>query len=109
MSVELLPAIKGGPSGCVCCPPIPGAFCLQSRIAVGFGAAYLECDGKEIWSEGPNMEWDDCMSGEQAEALAAADPDHDWRILIHGPLSGRTFQRHAPGQWMLIEKNMGFA
>ena len=49
------------------------------------------------------------MAFADAEALAAQDPDHDWRIVLHGPLSGRTYQRHGPGQWMLVEKNEGFA
>jgi hypothetical protein len=29
--------------------------------------------------------------------------------VLHGPLSGRTYQRHGPGQWMLVERNDGFA
>ena len=33
----------------------------------------------------------------------------DWRIVLHGPLSGRTYQRHGPGRWMLVEKSEGFA
>lgn len=49
------------------------------------------------------------MTGAQAEELAAADPDHDWRIMIYGPLSGRTYQRHAPGSWVMVEQNEGFA
>ena len=49
------------------------------------------------------------MTGSKAEELAAADPDHDWRIVLYGPLSGRTYQRHATGEWVLIEQSMGFA
>ena len=45
----------------------------------------------------------------QAEAMAAADPDHDWQIALEGPLSGRTYQRHGPNEWALVEQNQGFA
>lgn len=44
-----------------------------------------------------------------AEAAALADPDHDWRIVLFGPLHGEVYQRHGPGEWMLVEKNEGFA
>jgi hypothetical protein len=49
------------------------------------------------------------MTVAQAEELAKADPDHDWRIVLHGPLRGMTYQRHGDTQWMLVEKNEGFA
>jgi hypothetical protein len=45
----------------------------------------------------------------QAEKVAKADPDHDWRIVLYGPLHGEVYQRHAPGEWVLVEKNKGFA
>lgn len=110
MKVKLMPAIEGGqPSPCLCCGPTLGQLCKESRIAVGFGCAALTKDGEYVWSESPDMEWDDCMTVEQAEELAAADPNHDWRILLHGPLRGRVYQRHGEMQWMLIEKNQGFA
>lgn len=44
-----------------------------------------------------------------AESAAAADPDHDWRVTLFGPLHGEVYQRHSPGVWNLIEKNEGFA
>ena len=52
---------------------------------------------------------DELMTCADAEMLAAKDPNHDWRIVLHGPLSGRTYQRHGPGRWMLVEKSEGFA
>jgi hypothetical protein len=81
----------------------------RARIAVGFGMAALTRDGSLVWEEHSDESWDDLMTGAQAEELAAADPDHDWQITLQGPLSGRTYQRHAPGQWALIEQNPGFA
>lgn len=69
----------------------------------------LTKDGEMVFGEDIHMEWEDCMSGEQAEALAAADPDHDWRIVMYGPMYGCAYQRHAPGEWVLVEQNEGFA
>lgn len=104
------PAVEGKHGGCLNCGPRPSFFPLNSAIAVGFGYAGLECDGEPVWVE-PSIDYDeeDLMTGAQAEAMAAADPDHDWRIVLHGPLSGRTYQRHADGEWALIEQNQGFA
>lgn len=108
MSFEKKPAIVGTYGGCLNCGPRPSFFPMTGVIAVGFGSATLSKDGQVIYEEG-DREFEDCMTGEQAEALAAADPDHDWRIELYGPLSGRSYQRHGAGEWALIEQNEGFA
>ncbi len=104
-----LPAITGAHSGCLNCGPHPDDLPMQARIAVGFGYAALTCDGREVYSEAPGQEWEDAMTVEQAEARARRRPNHDWRITLDGPLSGRTYQRHGPKRWVLVEKNEGFA
>lgn len=104
----LLPAIEGGPGHCLCCGDTKSQLCADSRISVGFGLAALTKDGEDVWTERQH-EWDECMTVAQAEELAKADPDRDWRIVIYGALSGRTYQRHGDMQWVLIEKNLGFA
>lgn len=104
------PAIKGKHGGCLTCGPRPDRFPPNAIIGVGFGYAALICDGIPVWVEPNEVESDDdYMTGAKAEAMAAADPDHDWRIILDGPLSGRTYQRHAPGEWVLIRQDMGFA
>ena len=55
------------------------------------------------------MEWEDCLTVAEAEVIAAKDPEHDWRIVLYGPLRGSTYQRHAVRHWVLVEKNEGFA
>lgn len=105
---EKLPALEGTHGGCLNCGPRPSLFPMDGRIAVGFGDASLTRDGEHVWSE-DGREWDDCMTGEQAEALAAADPDHDWRISLFGPMSGREYQRHGTREWALVSQDMGFA
>lgn len=90
--------------------PLSNLFPPTGTIAVGFGYAALHRDGKEVWSE-QNGDYsdDELMTGAQAEAMAAEDPDNDWRIIMIGPLSERTYQRHAQGEWVLIKQGKGFA
>ncbi len=96
--------------GCLCCSTACRIAHADLPIAVGFGSAVLTKDDELIYSEtqdGP------VGTVADAEKLAAADPDHDWRIQKDGPLHGETFQRHAKGkyagQWVCIESNQGFA
>ena len=104
------PAIDGKHGGCLNCGPHPSLFPPAGLIAVGFGYAALHRNGEPIYTEPsyPESE-DEYMTGAKAEELAASDPDHDWRIVLDGPLSGCTYQRHGPGEWALIEQNHGFA
>ena len=104
------PAIKGTYGGCLNCGPRPSFFPAEGIIAVGFGYAALLRDGEPVWTE-PNTDdgEDEYMTGAQAETMASEDPDHDWRIVLDGPLSGRTYQRHGANEWALIEQNQGFA
>jgi hypothetical protein len=104
-----LPPIEAHYGGCLNCGPRPAQFPPDGVIAVGFGYAALHKDGAPVWSEDEAASDNSMMTGADAEALAAQDPDHDWRIVLHGPLSGRTYQRHGLGKWMLVEKNEGFA
>jgi len=107
-TLEKLPAIAAHVGGCLNCGERPAEFPANGVIAVGFGYAALTKNGQEIYSEQASKD-DDFMTGEQAEAIALQDPDHDYRIVLDGPLSGRTYQRQDVGKWILIEKNEGFA
>jgi hypothetical protein len=51
----------------------------------------------------------DFWTTQDAENAALKDPDHDWRIIKHGPLYGVTYQRQDVGLWVLVDKNIGFA
>lgn len=97
-------------SGSITRDPRPVPMPPDGVIAVGFGYAALHKDGEPVWSEDEAVSSDNSMmTGADAEALAAQDPNHDWRIVLHGPLDGRTYQRHGPGEWVLVEMNQGFA
>ncbi|MGL4230894.1 MAG: hypothetical protein ACRCWJ_05950 [Casimicrobium sp.] len=109
-SWEKLPAIQGNLGGCLNCGVRPGLFPMDGIIAVGFGYAALHKNGRPVYME-PNNPHDgeEFMTGLKAEMIAAQDPDNDWQIVLEGPLSGRTYQRHGPVEWVLIEENQGFA
>jgi hypothetical protein len=109
------------PHGCLVCEVAgakPLTFPMDGLIAVGFGFAACTKNGRPVL-EGPQLSYDendepveeelDYPTGADAELLAAADPDHDWRIIIHGPMSGRTYQRQGEANWVLVEQDEGFA
>jgi hypothetical protein len=109
------------PHSCLVCEAAgakPLTFPMHGLIAVGFGFAACTKDGRPVLEE-PQQRFDeagepvdeafDYPTGADAEKLAAADPYHDWRIQIEGPLSGRTYQRQGEGNWVLVEQNEGFA
>lgn len=102
------PAIEGGSGGCLHCGFQHEILPMTGVITVGFGAAGLSKNGLEVWSEG-NKEFDDCLSVEEAEKIAATEPDNDWRIYYFAPLSEREYQRQGDKHWVLIKKGMGFA
>ena len=96
--------------GCLNCPPVQRLAPMDMVIAVGFGSATLTKDGQVVYSEPQrSCEEDEFWTVAMAEAEALKDPDHDWRITMFAPLRDREYQRHGPGQWVLIASGMGFA
>lgn len=68
------------------------------------GSTYEWFDGMEL------IEW--AVQGVQLseiEECAAEDPDHDWRLEVHGPMYGVIYQRHGEGRWCAVERLEGFA
>lgn len=93
--------------GCLCCPPVEPAAPLDMIVAVGFGYAGVTRDGADVWHEDNNEE--DFRTLAEFEAMAKADPDHDWRVILEAPLRSREYQRHGDDQWVLVKSGMGFA
>ena len=78
-------------------------------IAVGFGQALVTMDGKVVYDGEKIMDrGGEPYLVEDVELIAAIDPDHDWRIIMDGPLCGETYQRQGD-QWVMVDKNKGFA
>lgn len=122
-----------------CTDGTPDIVSMDMIIAVGFGYAGARCDGEEVYREpmvDPSLECenDNCdgeydwvdryvfcpkCGGEPTpienktladiEAMAIEDPDHDWRVILDGPLRGRTYQRQGEKFWILVDSNRGFA
>lgn len=100
--------------GCLNCGGTPEIAPMDMLIAVGFGYAAVLRDSEEVYREDINAmlgseDEEPWPTLEKYEAMAAADPDHDWRVSLQGPLRGREYQRHDTGHWVLIESNQGFA
>jgi hypothetical protein len=101
--------------GCLNCGGTHTTAPMDMVIAVGFGYAVAKKDDEIVYDEMEVMRqndgagFDDIATLQQIEDMAAADPDHDWRVVLHGPLRGATYQRHDAGHWVLIESNQGFA
>jgi len=110
MSFVKIPGIKPEEIhiGCPCCSSAALVASMDMIIAVGFGAAYATRDNEVIY-DGREVEDENWLTVFDLEKMAAADPDHDWRIVKYTPLHGETFQRHGPGQWICIDSNRGFA
>lgn len=96
---------------------------MDKIVAVGFGVAQVTRDGTliadgeagRIWWQGQGnctptpVPEEDFITFGQVESWAELEPDHDWQIILHGPLHGETYQRQGPGVWLIIERNEGFA
>lgn len=108
MTWERLPPVeRPGIPGCATSGSTPTTLDEDALIMVGFGWAGVTRDGVTMWSEGPGDDVPDCWTVRHAEALAAQDPDHDWRIIYQRPLSGATYQRQGDGRWVLVEVDRG--
>lgn len=106
--VRYLPAIKGGPAGCLNCGYAHATLPLSAYIAVGFGDAHVSKNGKIVWREEPSAKrWPRVR---RFELMARrAHRRQDWRIVMDGPLHGETWQRQGKNHWVLVERNQGFA
>ena len=83
---------------------------MDRWVAVGFGAAGYERDGVRTQTEPFDDDDPDAMlTVADVERMAAADPDHDWRIYFYAPLYEAEYQRHRNGAWVLVKKGDGFA
>lgn len=91
---------------CACCPPIPVKLPMNAPIAVGFGIACVTRNGKLIWEETNKTRRPHTVQWAERKARKSRG---DWRIILHGPLHGETYQRQGKNNWICIEQNRGFA
>lgn len=87
----MLPAIED--------EPLP----LDWEVATGLGVGSVEKDGVCIYYTDDN----NIKLCSEFEAMAAQDPNHDWRIIFQDPGIELFYQRQGPKLWMLIDRNGG--
>ncbi len=109
MAFEKLPAVEGSVACLTCGAGARSDLQMERIILTGFGDAGYSKNGEVLWSESQSMHDDDAPSVADVEKLAAADPDHDWRIFYYGPMYEAEYQRQGEGVWVLISKGDGFA
>ena len=101
-----LPPIEGGHGGCLNCGYQHAILPMGGLIAVGVGEASLRKNGKTVYRE---LRGSEDFTVADAEKMAVADPDNDWRIHLVAPLSERYYQRQGPARWVLYKRGDGFA
>lgn len=96
-------------SGCLNCGSKPETLPMDYPIVVGFGSAYVSKDGIDVLDgEEAYHNGKEPPTVADAEKLYLAEPDHDWRIHIEGPMGGVVYQRHEEG-WVACIRLAGFA
>ncbi len=80
---------------------VTGAF--QMRDHVNGGMKTVE------YADFEHVRLDQDATLADIEEAVADDPDHDWRLEIHGPLGGVVYQRQGCAQWVAVERLDGFA
>jgi len=81
---------------------------LDAQIAVGAGYAALTRDGVPVY-ETECFALEGAWSVRDAERLAAAEPDRDWRIHLVALRDARHYRRRRDGRWRLYQRGYGLS
>ena len=103
--IEKLDRLPGRIKGCIF-NHLPSVLDMERRLTVGCGEVNVTRDGIVIWH---SMKYEEEKTVADIEAKAVDDPQHDWRIRFHAPLSDAVYQRQWKGKWYLVEVGDGFA
>ncbi len=104
-----LPAIKGGPRGCLNCGYTHSILPLKTRLYNSFGGYHITKNGKLFFMEDTQKEYDECKTLQYIENRARKSPGSDWRCIVSLPLRGAEYQRQGKNKWVLIREDRGFA
>ena len=80
----------------------------DALVAVGVGYAAVTRDGEPVY-EAECGDLEHAISVRDAETMAAAEPGHDWRIHLVGPLDERHYRRDADGRWTIYRRGYGLS
>ena len=80
----------------------------DALVAVGFGYAALTRDGVPVF-EADCGDLERAISVRDAEAIAAAAPEHDWCIHLVAQRDERHYRRVADGRWTIYRRGYGLS
>lgn len=115
--------------GCLNCSTAQRIASLDTIICVGFGSAYVTCDGYNFYDGEDDFKNDkEPKTIREIETIASSEPEKDWRVVMYGPMHGETYQRqpitadlncgplsdnhtskNKKYAWVMIDSNEGFA
>jgi hypothetical protein len=81
---------------------------LDAQVAVGAGYAALTRDGVPVY-EAECFAIENAWTVRDAERLAAAEPERDWRIHLVALRDERHYRRRGDGRWLLYERGYGLS
>ena len=94
---------------CLCCGGRGQRLDLRTHLCVGFGPVTVTRDGDVVHYHCCVDDVGCDTPADRFEAMAAADPDHDWRIDFLSPMRQNVYQRQGIGEWYVVETGDGFA
>jgi hypothetical protein len=103
------PGIESKGSVCFCCGQTREILPLDTLLYDGFGGWSITKNGSFFFQEDPNKEFEDSMTLQGIEDMIGEDTENEYCANLFLPLRGATYQRHSKNNWVLIEKNDGFA
>ena len=92
-----------------CGIPEPDILEMNTVLYQGFGGYTVRKNGELFYKGNSDDEWNKLKRLKHIEKEAKKDPTAKWTVELYGPLSGATWERQEDGQWVVIEKNLGFA
>lgn len=101
--------LERGYIGCLNCGSCPVKLPLNTTIIAGFGSAVITKNGKIVYSEASNIEFEDAPKLRKYERMAQKIPNADWRYELNLPLRDAEYQRQGKNNWVLIKSGQGFA
>lgn len=89
---------------------------MAANLCVGFGNCKIYCEEFLLWDESMTEGDPQTLSRKgllftlaDIECIAEKCPWHEWKVVIEAPLYGVTYSRTYSGEWIITDKNKGFA
>lgn len=101
--------IKAGNTTYLCCPDTVQKLDLKTKLYHGFGGWTITKNVQTFFIDKRDVEWDEYKDIQHVEELIGDDDQNEYIADLYLPLRGSTYQRHSKNNWILINKNEGFA